>query len=156
MGHFQLDKVLNRRTPGQCPVGLGEVKARQFELRRQLIELQAAVQMGAHHRLHRLHIQHPPGLQGGPRRQHRQTAEQALQLLGGMDKVRQAQALTAQIEQAVEFRQQARLQANREHRCSPQRAQKLRHQFTGKVHPVQGPGPLRIGAVGVGKTFWQE
>ena len=132
------------------------MKARQFELRRQLIELQAAVQMDAHHRLHRLHIKHPPGLQGGPRRQHRQPAKQALQLLSSMDKVRQTQTLATQIEQAVEFRQQARLQANREHRRRPQRAQKLAHQLASKVHPVQGPGPLRIGAVGVGKTFWQE
>jgi hypothetical protein len=32
MGHFQLDKVLNRRMAGQCAVGFGEVKTRKFEL----------------------------------------------------------------------------------------------------------------------------
>jgi hypothetical protein len=38
VGHFQLDKVLNRRMAGQCSVGFGEVKTRQLELRGQLVE----------------------------------------------------------------------------------------------------------------------
>ena len=75
MGHFQLDKVLNRRMAGQSAVGFSEVKTRQFELRGQLVEVERIMQVSAHHRVHGVYIEHPPGLQGGPRRQHGQRGQ---------------------------------------------------------------------------------
>ncbi|MNF76680.1 hypothetical protein D3C84_588000 [compost metagenome] len=134
---------------GQGAVGLGEMEARQLELRRQLVEVEAVVQVRPHHRLHGIHVQHPAGLEVTTHRQHGQGSEQGLQLMGGVDEVRQVQPLLAQRQQGIEVRQQARLHADAAQRGLAEGTQVLGHQFAFEMHPVDAPGPLRIGAIGM-------
>ena len=141
---------------GQGTVGLGEVEARQLELRGQLVEVEAAVQVAAHHRLHRVHVQHPSGLQCGADRQHGQRAEQRLQLVGGVDEVRRVEAAAVQAEQRLEVGQQAWLHTDTTYTGLAQQAQEVVAQGAVEMHPVDGPGPLRVGAVGVRQALGQQ
>ena len=107
------------------------------------------MQVRAHQRLHRVDVQHPSGFQAGPRRTHRQRGEQALQQVRGMDEVRQAEALATQRQQRIELRQQARLHAQAQARGAAQRTQEILRQSAFEMYPVDAPGPLRVGAVGM-------
>ncbi|MNN21494.1 hypothetical protein D3C81_1348150 [compost metagenome] len=107
------------------------------------------MQVRPHHRLHGVHVQHSAGLEETAHRQHGQRGEQGLQLMSGMDEVRQVQPLLAQRQQGVEVRQQAWLHADTAQRGLAQGTQVFRHQLALEVHPVDAPGPLRIGAVGM-------
>ncbi len=156
MGHLHLDEILDRRLAGQGAIGLGEMEARQLELRRQLVEVEAVVQVRAHQRLHRVDVQHPSGFQAGPRRTHRQRGEQALQQVRGMDEVRQAEALATQRQQRIELRQQARLHAQAQARGAAQRTQEILRQSAFEMYPVDAPGPLRVGAVGMFPALGQD
>ncbi|MCY1314152.1 hypothetical protein D9M70_647610 [compost metagenome] len=75
--------------------------------------------------------------------------------MGGMDEVRQVQALPAQPQQGVEIRQQTRLHPDAPQRGLPQGTQVVRHQLTLEMHPVDAPGSLRIGAIGMGTALGQ-
>ncbi|MCY1426728.1 hypothetical protein D9M71_425540 [compost metagenome] len=114
------------------------------------------MQVVAHHRLHRLDVQHPPGLQAGPHRAQRQRGQQALQQVRGVDEVRQAETLAAQAEQRVELRQQARLHADAQARRLAQRAQVFLDQGAVQMHPEDRPGPPFIGAIGMRPALGQH
>lgn len=73
-----------------------------------------------------------------------------------MDEVRQAEALATQRQQRIELRQQARLHAQAQARGAAQRTQEILRQSAFEMYPVDAPGPLRVGAVGMFPALGQD